>query len=87
MRWRNFICVMFAVWIAAVIIYPLFLHPIFHITTAQLLPLSVLYFANARVMGHIPAGTEAWRVLDFVNVNTHAFASATVQEIGCSFLC
>ncbi|MBZ5524732.1 MAG: hypothetical protein LAP21_21040 [Acidobacteriia bacterium] len=89
MRWQKIACALFAVLIAVVIIYPLFIHPMFDLTRAQRshTPLAAIIFADFTIVGRVSACNSAAGYMGSTQVNTHSIPSASLLELKHSLLC
>jgi hypothetical protein len=88
MRWQKVTCALFAVLIAVVIVYPLFIHPMFNLTQAQRshMPLAAILAGDFTILGRLPAAFQAG-FMGHLHVNTHALESASLLVLNCSLLC
>jgi hypothetical protein len=89
MRWQKIICAFFAVLIAAVIIYPLFFHPMFHVPRAQrsTSQIGVIHFLGFMVPVRILPLVPPAGITGNAPVNARFVSSASVLELVCSLLC
>lgn len=89
MRWQKVTCALFAVLIAVVIIYPLFIHPMFNLTQAQRshMPLAAILAGDFTILGRLPATAFQAGFMGHTHVNTHALESASLLALKCSLLC
>jgi hypothetical protein len=89
MRWQKVTCALFAVLIAVVIIYPLFIHPMFHLTQAQRsqMPLAAILAGDFTILGRLPAISFPPGFMGHMHVNTRALESASLLFLKCSLLC
>jgi len=88
MRWQKITCALFAVLIAVVIIYPLFIHPMFNLTQAQRshIPLAAILAADFTILGRLPANASLSVLMGHMQVNTHPMESASPLALNCSLL-